>query len=372
MKKSRSSSIAQSISEKLGGVKSISTLALYTNSGKPATSSKWPPIDLPNLVEGIINARKRICHHIVHTAMEYSPVMSQLGFCKVFIKMENDQRTGSFKIRGALNKLMQMKDEDITSQCLPILASTGNHALACAHAFNILNIYGKILVPENINSEILSFLRTLNANVQFYGSSIELTEAKARLMASEEGRVFISSYNDLDIICGQGTVAIDIIEDMPEVDIVIVPVGGGGLISGIAAYLKQLKPQVKVIGCQPEKAAILSKSVKVGYVIKMDTLPTLAHSTNVKLEQDSVTLNMCAKLVDEWVLVSEEEIATAVYYMMEHHHRLVEGASGVAIAGFQKTSSRYQDKTVVIISCGSNISMKEIKKIVEQNGPGDD
>lgn len=158
----------------------------------------------------------------------------------------------------------------------------------------------------------------------------------------------------------------EIFQDLPDVDAVFVAVGGGGLIGGIATYLKAVKPTVKIIGCQPSQSAVMSASVKAGKILDLPSGDTLSDGTAGGVEEDSVTFDLCKSLVDEWILVTEEEISKAVYLFMENHHKIVEGAAGVALAAFLKEHEKFRGQNVVIISCGANISMDKLKDVILQ------
>jgi len=204
--------------------------------------------------------------------------------------------------------------------------------------------------------------------VKCHGEDCVEAEVKARTVSQESNMHFVSPYNDLVVAAGQGTIGVEIFQDLPEVDAVFVAVGGGGLIGGIAAYLKAVKPSVKMIGCQPLQSAVMAASVKAGKILDLPSGETLSDGTAGGVEENSVTFDLCKSLVDEWILVTEEEISRAVYQFMENHHKIVEGAVGVAIAAFVKEQERFLGQNVVIISCGANISMKKLKEIIFQWG----
>ncbi|KXJ05627.1 Threonine dehydratase biosynthetic, chloroplastic [Exaiptasia diaphana] len=183
----------------------------------------------------------------------------------------------------------------------------------------------------------------------------------------QKGIPYISPYNHLDIIIGQGTIGCEIYEDLPSVDVVIVSVGGGGLISGIASYLKSVKPGIKIVGCEAVKSCPMQESVKAGKVVTVEVSPTLSDGTAGDVEPGAITLEFCQKLVDDWVLITEDEISSAIYNTLKYHHKIIEGAAGLAVAAYIKTMDKYKGKNVVIISCGRNISMQKLKAIINKH-----
>ncbi|CAH1254141.1 SRR [Branchiostoma lanceolatum] len=232
-------------------------------------------------------------------------------------------------------------------------------------AMKTVGLTGTIYLPENVSKTKELALVREGAVLRHHGTDVEETETKARQMALEEGIDFISPYNDMDVMTGQGTIGKEILEDLPDVDAVFVPVGGGGLIAGIAAYIKALKTTAKVVGCQPAHSAVMAKSVEAGRILDLPSLDTLSDGTAGGVEEGSITFPICQQCVDDWVLVEEDVISDAIYFMMAEHHKIVEGAAGVAIGAFLKTAQKYHGKSVAIISCGANISMEKIKKIIE-------
>ncbi|RMX47406.1 hypothetical protein pdam_00019333 [Pocillopora damicornis] len=346
--------------------------------------------DLLSLCEDISKAAGRIKLHVRKTPLEYSPWLSDVGKSKVYIKLESEQITGSFKLRGAFNKLLTLKEsnDEVFLTNGVITASTGNHGAATAYASSKVGTPVTIYVPETTSYAKLKVVKQFGGSVKFHGEDCVETEVTARNAAKvqqycctpyESGMHFVSPYNDLVVVAGQGTIGVEIFEDLADVDSVFVAVGGGGLIGGIAAYLKSVKPGIKtllmptqllilmqMIGCQPSQSAVMSESVKAGKILDLPSGDTLSDGTSGGVEENSVTFDLCKYLVDEWILVSEEEISRAVYQFMENHHKIVEGAAGVAIAAYLKDHNRFQGQNVVIISCGANITMKKLKEVILQ------
>lgn len=323
---------------------------------------------LLDLREDISKAADRIKLHVRKTPLEYSPWLSDIGKSKVYVKLESEQMTGSFKLRGAFNKLLTLKEsnDEVFLTDGVITASTGNHGAATAYASSKVGTPVTIYVPKTTSSAKLKVVKQFGGTVEFHGEDCIEAEVTARSAAKESGMHFVSPYNDLVVVAGQGTIGVEIFEDLADVDAVFVSVGGGGLIGGIAAYLKSVKAAIKMIGCQPSQSAVMSESVKAGKILDLPSGDTLSDGTAGGIEENSVTFDLCKYLVDEWILVSEEEISKAVYQFMENHHKIVEGAAGVAIAAYLKEHERFQGQNVVIISCGANITMKRLKEVILQ------
>ena len=214
----------------------------------------------------VIQAEKRIKRYIRKTPLEYSHYLSDASNSNVFLKLENFQVTGSFKVRGAFNKILSLVSED--KNRFFVTASTGNHGLAVAYALNKLGLNGKIILTEGTSEAKLEPLKRFKIPLEFHGRDCEETETFARSVAHKKSQTFISPYNDPQIISGQGTIGLEIFKQLPEVDFVFTSVGGGGLISGIAGYLKSVKKDVQIIGCLPENSPVMYQSVKAGKIIK--------------------------------------------------------------------------------------------------------
>ena len=307
-------------------------------------------------------AEKRIREHIRETPLEPSPHLSQLGDARVYLKLESNQITGSFKLRGALNKFLslttdQQKEEVIT-------ASSGNHAAALAYTLHKFGGKGVIYLPENVSPAKVEALRPYGVELKFYGDDCIQSETLARETAAETDRVFISPYNDPKIIGGQGTIGIELMRQMDKLDAVLVPVGGGGLISGIAGYLKAVDKHIQIIGCQPQNSAVMHASVQAGKIVELESKPTLADGTAGGLEPDAVTFDICCKFVDDFILISESEIRRAIIFSVEKHQILIEGAAALTIAAFIKERKRLAGKNVALIISGKKISLEQLKEIL--------
>jgi threonine dehydratase len=307
-------------------------------------------------------AEKRIRPHVRRTFLEHSAHFSKLAGAEVHFKLENLQHTGSFKVRGAINKVLSLTMEQMARGV--VTASTGNHGLAVTFALRSLGASGTIFVPENASPNKVGAIRRLGAEVQTAGEDPVEAEAHARSYAAERGAAYVPPYNDPLIIGGQGTIGFELEQQLDEFDALFVSLGGGGLISGIAGYIKSVRPEVDVIGCSPENSRVMIESVKAGRILEMPSLPTISDGTAGGVEEDSITFELCRSLVDEYVTVSEDEIRESLRLFMRSHHMLIEGAAAVAVASLGKLRRAYRGKKVVIVICGANIDLDTLKSVL--------
>lgn len=319
---------------------------------------------MAGLKEAILDAAQRIRPYVRRTPLDESIALSEMGGDRVFLKLENIQYTGSFKLRGATNKLLSLAP-DILARGV-VAASSGNHGVAVAYALRQLGAKGIIFVPEHAAATKVEAIRRYGAAVQRWGTDSVEAEIHARAFAAQSNCVYISPYNDQEIVAGQGTTGLEIIEDLPEVESLYVTVGGGGLIGGIAAAIKgasQGKP-VRIVGCLPTHSPVMYESVRAGRIVHMESLPTLSDGSAGGLEEGAITFALCQQLVDDWILVTEEEIADAVRLIAQTHHLMIEGAAGVAVAGYLKDAQRGRGRHIAIVLCGANIDLNVLKTIL--------
>jgi len=314
------------------------------------------------LPENVVLAANRIAPHIRETPLDHSPFFSELTGANVFLKLENLQHTGSFKLRGAFNKLLSMTPEQRAAGC--VAASSGNHGAAVAFAMARLDTTGVIFVPEGTSTTKVDAIKRLGGEVRFFGTDGLDTEIHARQYAAENGMCYLSPYNDEDVVAGQGTCGVEISKQLSEIDAIFIAVGGGGLISGVGGFLKSVNPSMSVIACQPAASPVMTESVKAGEILEMLSEPTLSDGTAGGIEPDAITFELCRAIVDDYVVVSEDQIAEIMRQFMDAHHMLLEGAAGVALAGLNLRADRYKDKNVVVIICGGNISRETLRKII--------
>ena len=304
---------------------------------------------------------KRSNPHIRHTPLEHSPYLSNLASANVFLKLDNIQKTGSFKFRGAISKMTSMSDQEKSNGV--VTASTGNHGAACSLAMSTLQIKGKIVVPENVHKNKVENILNLGGEIEYYGDDCIDAEERAQEISKTTGAPYISPYNDEVIVCGQGTMGLEIWEDLKGIDAVFVSVGGGGLISGVGGYLKSMNESIQIYGVSPKNSCVMYESLKAGKQLDLPSEPTLSDGTAGGVEFGSMTFEMCKEIIDDFSIVSEEEIAKGIQIGVEKHHQLIEGAAGTAIAGFMKQKDKFKDKTVVLVMCGGNISGAVLKSI---------
>jgi threonine dehydratase len=288
---------------------------------------------------------------------------------EIFLKCEHQQRTGSFKVRGALAKLLSLSSDERDRGV--VAASTGNHGLGVAHALSAVGGNGVVCVPEHASPVKVAAIRRYGVEVRVMGREPAETEGLARRFAARTRRCYISPYNDLDVIAGQGTVGEEIVWQLGgrPVDAVVVAVGGGGLVSGVAAAVKSALPGVRVIGASPANDAAMAASVRAGKVVEIDALPTISDGTAGGVEEGSITLPLCMELVDEWALIEEPEIHSALRFMIDTEHQLVEGSAAMAIAAGLKAGRGRAGQTIVIVSCGANISSAALAEAIGAAAP---
>ena len=318
-----------------------------------------------NLIEEILEAEKRIREYILETPLQYSQFLSKIGDCKVYLKLESMQKTGSFKIRGALNKILSILQEKENVEF--IASSSGNHALAFAYSIDLFDLKGTVYLPTYTSKAKIEALRYYDLDINFFGNDCVETELYARKIAEENNSIYISPYNDIKIVAGQATVAVELERQLMEIDSILVPVGGGGLISGIGGYLKEHQRDVKIIGCQPENSAVMYESIKAGKILDIPSKPTVSDGTAGGIEQNSITYDFCRKYVDDYTLVSEKAIKNAIQLVIDKHQILVEGAGVLSIASFLKQKENFKNQNVILVISGSKISLDTLKSVLCQS-----
>lgn len=305
------------------------------------------------------DAARRTAGHIERTPLQRSASFSDALDAHVYFKLENEQTTGSFKLRGATNRLLTLDDEQRSRGC--VAASSGNHGAAVACAMQALGATGIIFVPEQTSPAKIEKIRTYGGDVRLFGTDGLDTEQHAREYASQEGLFYLSPYNDVQVVAGQGTCGIEVAEDLPDIDAIFVAVGGGGLIGGVGAVLKTLNPAIRVVGCQPLASPVMTRSIEAGEVVDMPSQPTLSDGTAGGIEQGSITFALNQAVVDDWVVVDEEQIAAAMRTFIGSEGGVIEGAAGVAVASMLARRDELVGKKVVVIICGGNIADDKLR-----------
>ena len=315
-----------------------------------------------DIAQEVIAAERRIRPYIRKTILEYSPYYSKLAAADVRFKLENLQHTGSFKLRGAMNKMLSLSRAQRTRGV--VTASTGNHGAAMAYGLGKLNATGIVFVPQNASTGKVQAIEQLGAEVRYFGDDTADTEAQARNFAKKHGLAYIPPYNDLQVIGGQGTIALELSKELNKIDAVFVALGGGGLISGIAAYLKSIHPEVEIIGCSPQNSQVMIRSVDAGKILDLPSMPTLSDGTAGGIEPGAVTFDLCRELINDYETVTEDEIKQSLVKFLETQHMLIEGSAAVAVAAMVKRRDRLAGKNVVVIICGANISVEMLRTVL--------
>jgi threonine dehydratase len=321
------------------------------------------------ILSEVLAAEGRIRSHVRETPLELSPYLSAEADAEVYLKLESQQITGSFKLRGAMNKCLSLSNADRSRPV--VTASSGNHAGAVAYALKELGGAGIIYLPSTVSRakvEALEPYGPYGVELRFVGSDSVEGELEAKRVSREEGLLYISPYSDPQVIGGQGTIAVEIERQLERFDAIFVPVGGGGLISGIAGYFKARSPSVRIVGCQPDASRVMYESLAAGRILDLPSEPTLADGTAGGLDPDAITFPICQRDVDEMMLVSEDEIAQAMRLAIEKHCMLIEGAAALSIASFRKMRSAYRGQTVVLVVSGKKVSLDTLKTVLQGSG----
>lgn len=292
-----------------------------------------------------------------------SQTFSQMCGCELYLKCENRQKTGSFKVRGAYNKLAKLKEEAGVSEV--IASSAGNHAQGVAYASKCLGIHATIVMPKSTPIAKVQATMGYGAEVVLAGDCYDEAYAKAVELQKESGAVFIHPFNDEDVMAGQGTIAYEIFHDLPNVDVIVVPAGGGGLLSGIAAYVKGINPRVKVIGVQAEGADAIVTSFKKKKHCASKSVNTIADGIAVQNPGEK-TVAIINEYVDEMVCVSDDEIAAAILLLLEREKQVVEPSGAAPLAAVLNQKFDCLGKRVVCVLSGGNIDVSFIHKVVEK------
>lgn len=309
-----------------------------------------------------ISLAQKTLEPILHkTGLIESQFFSREYGNRVFLKPENFQVTGSFKIRGAYYKISKLSEEE---KCRGVIAaSAGNHAQGVGYAAQMLGVKATIVMPETTPIIKVEATKKFGVQVVLHGDTYDDACRKARELEEENGYVFVHPFDDIDVIVGQGTVAPEVLKELVDVDKILVPIGGGGLISGIAMAAKMLKPGIKIIGVEPEGACCIARSLDENKVTELKKVDTMADGVAVKKPGD-LTFEVIKEFVDEVVTVSDSDILEAILLLMERHKMITEGAGALSVAGLKKLAS--EDKNVVCVISGGNIDISTISAIINR------
>ncbi len=310
-------------------------------------------------------ARRRIAGAVVETPCLASEYFSECCGARVWLKFETLQRTGSFKPRGALNRLLSMSEAERARGV--VAASAGNHAQGVAFAAARVGARSLIVMPEATPLIKISRTRQRGSEVELHGDTLDDAVRRAVARGDERGMTFVHPYDDPEVIAGQGTIALELLEQVPDLEAVVVPIGGGGLISGIATALEELRPEVEVYGVQSEAAPSMRESFAAGRLTAAEVAPSIAEGITVKSPCER-TFEIIRRRVDGVELVSEAEIEDAVYQLLENGKTLTEGAGAAGVAALlHRRFPRLAGKTVAVVLCGANIDLNILARIIERS-----
>jgi threonine dehydratase len=312
----------------------------------------------------IYRARRRISGHVRETPLDGSAFLGDLCGGEVRLKLENQQLTGSFKVRGALNKMLKLTPKERARGV--VTASAGNHAQGIGYAARILGVDATIVVPSNTPMIKREAIERYGVRLIVHGDEYMEAEKHARELERDQRLVFASAYNDLDIVAGQGTIGLEVAEAWPEIDVVLVPLGGGGLISGVGCALKGINGEVEVIGVQSVASPVMYESIRKGHIVEMELDESVAEGLHGGIEEGSVTFDLCRRYVDEIVLVQEETILEAMGRLLRHQHQVVEGAGAVGAAAIMEDPERFKDRRVGVVVSGGNVEADLLREALSK------
>ena len=312
-------------------------------------------------LQDFTTAREHLQKVLLPTHLIYSPIFSEESGNQIYIKPENLQKTGAFKIRGAYNKINKLTEEEKKRGV--IASSAGNHAQGVAYAARELGIKAVIVMPKTTPLIKVQSTKKYGAEVVLYGDVYDDAYQKAKELEAQEGYVFVHPFDDIDVLEGQGTIALEILEEMPDAEVIVVPIGGGGLISGIAAAAKMIKPDIKIIGVEPSGAASATEALKKNKVVTLPEANTIADGTAVKRIGD-LTFNCIKQYVDEVVTVDDYELTEAFLLLAEKHKIIAENSGILPLAALKKFTER--GKKVVPVVSGGNIDVLMISSMINK------
>lgn len=311
----------------------------------------------------IQQAEEMIKEVVKPTPLERSTALSDLTSNEVYLKAENLQKTGSFKIRGAYNKIRLLTEEE--KRVGVIAASAGNHAQGVAYAAQVAGIKSTIVMPESAPLTKVLATKGYGAEIVLAGENYDDAYQRADQIREETGKTFVHAFNDPAIIAGQGTLGLEVYAQLPQVDLVLVPVGGGGLISGMAVALKHLNPGIRLIGVQAAGAPAMYLSRQRNSLQFLDSVTTIADGIAIKQPGD-LTFALIQEYVDDLITVDDEEIARAILFLLERAKLVVEGSGAVGVAALLHHKLAVRNKKIAIVLSGGNIDVNMVSRIIER------
>ena len=322
--------------------------------------------NIPLRLEDVLQARERVRQHVYYSPCARSEMLSKLTGHQVYLKLENLQMTGSFKERGALNRLSLLTADEAARGV--VAASAGNHAQGVAYHATKRGVRSVIVMPLATPLVKVSATREFGAEVVLHGANYDEACAEATRICETENMVFLHPFNDLAVMAGQGTIALEMLEQVPDLDAILVPIGGGGLIGGMACVVKEMRPSCHVIGVQTSRLPSMKAALEHGSPVTIEAETTIADGIAVR-RAGSITYPVVAKYVDEIVTVDEDEIASAILVLLEREKTLAEGAGAAALAALLhgKTSlTMSRGARVGVLVCGGNIDVTLLARIIER------
>lgn len=310
-----------------------------------------------------LTARENLKGVIHNTPLDYSKTYSDLSGNEIYLKLENLQKTGSFKIRGAFHKILSLSEEERSRGV--IAASAGNHAQGVAYGAAHAGIPCIIVMPKIAPIAKVSATTGYGAEVVLYGNNYDEAYAKALEIQQERGMTYVHAFDDRDVIAGQGTIALEIIEQLPHVDVLVTPVGGGGLVAGVALAAKLIKPDIKIIGVEAAGAACMKAALEKNELVTLDRVATIADGIMVRTA-GTLTFQMTRNYVDHIVTVEEEDIYRAMIMSIERNKMIVEGAGATGLAAVLTDKIPYRDKKIAVLLSGGNVDVNFLSRIIER------
>ncbi len=307
-------------------------------------------------------ARTRISNAVINTPV----IKSRSANSGLYFKTDNFQRTGSFKIRGAMSKLTKLLETHDADALKLITASSGNHGIGASAAAADLGLGMTVVLPTTVASMKLERIKSLGATAVLAGDEAGASETHAQQMSADEGYTYVSPYDDKDIVAGQGTIGLELLDHFGDrkIDNIFISLGGGGLVSGIGSVLKTHSPDTKVWGVSAANSAALDASLKAGRIVETEHLPTVADAVAGGVDSDPITFPLAQAVIDECLLCSEEEIKRALVTLALDEGMIVEGSAALALAGYAQVAEQLKDQTSVVLLCGGNINAEQAKDLI--------